>query len=52
MKMLQWQPSGDHVRSCCVTHLHMDSVCGEVMGVCSMPEVRFFTPSATYQHCK
>jgi len=41
MKMLQWQTSGDHVRSCCVKHLHVDSVCGEVMGMCSVPEVRF-----------
>ena len=39
-------PSGDlcieyHVRSYRVKNLHVDSVCGEVMGMCSVPEVRF-----------
>ena len=39
-------PSGDLyieycVRSYCVRNLHVDSVCGEVMGMCSVPEVRF-----------
>jgi hypothetical protein len=39
-------PSGDlcieyHVRSYHVKNLHVDSVCVEVMGMCSVPEFRF-----------
>jgi len=30
-----------HARSYCVKNLHVDSVCGEVMGMCFVPEVRF-----------
>ena len=48
-------PSGDlcnefRVRSYCFKNMHVGSVCGEVVGMCSVPEV--FTPATTYQHCK